>query len=54
MLQNLLSVDDICRELGVGKNTAYAIVKSVKHIKIGKKFYVPEQELSNYIKAKLK
>lgn len=54
MLQNLLSVDDICHQLGIGKNTAYTIAKEVKHIKIGKKIYIPDYELANYIQAKLR
>lgn len=52
MLENLMSVDDICRKLGIGKNTAYAIVKTVKHIKIGKKIYVLDCDLEEYIKTK--
>ena len=53
MSQKLLTIEDICAMLGVGKNTAYKIAKSVRHVKIGQRILVPEQELSAYIEKHL-
>lgn len=38
--------------LGVSKNTAYRIVKldGFPKIQIGKKFYIPEDDLETYLK----
>lgn len=47
-----LQTKDLCNILGVSKNTAYKIVKldGFPKIKIGKKFYIPEEELDIYLK----
>lgn len=54
MNQNLLSISDICRELGIGKSTAYKLLKSkqIKNGKIGSRLYVHKKELERYINAK--
>lgn len=51
MNQNLLSIPDICKELGIGKSTAYKLLKSkqIKHGKIGSRLYVHKKELEKYI-----
>ena len=53
MSQKLLTIEEICAELGVGKNTAYKIAKSVRHVKIGRRILVPGQELYAYIEKHL-
>lgn len=30
MNQNLLTIDDLCRELGIGRSTAYKLLKKKK------------------------
>lgn len=54
MNQNLLSISDICKELGIGKSTAYKLLKSkqIKHGKIGSHLYVHRKELERYINTK--
>lgn len=48
---NLLTVEDISRMLGIGKTTVYKLVKQLKHIRIGRKIYVAEEELNHYIQS---
>lgn len=48
----MIQTKDLCKLLGVSKNTAYKIVRQVgfPKIKIGKKFFIPKDELYNYLK----
>ena len=50
MTTNLLTIEDLCRTLGIGKTTAYQLVKEMKHVKIGRRILVPEEELNAYIR----
>lgn len=47
-----LQTKDLCQVLGISKNTAYKIVKldGFPKIQIGKKFYIPENDLEVYLK----
>ena len=49
----LLTIEEICAELGIGKTTAYKLVKNMKHIKIGRKILVPEKELEAYVEMEM-
>lgn len=49
MKNKLLTIEEICAELGIGKNTAYKLVKNMKHVKIGRRILVSEKELEEYI-----
>ena len=51
MNSNLLTVKDICSELCVCKNTAYALIKSkkIKATKVGKRYLTNRAELDKYI-----
>ena len=55
MNKDLLTVDDLCKELGVGKNTAYNLIKSksIKASKCGHRYLVHKKELGRYIKENL-
>ena len=53
MSKTLLTVDNLCELLGIGKTTAYQIAKNIKHIKIGRRILVPETELQIYIQNHL-
>ena len=53
MTQKLLTVDDICAMLEIGRTTAYQLVKNMKHVKIGRRILVPENELQEYIQNHL-
>lgn len=48
---NLLTVEDISQKLGLGKATVYKIIKKLKHIRLGRKIYVTEEDLSAYIRS---
>ena len=53
MTQKLLTVDDICAMLEIGRTTAYQLVKNTEHVKIGRRILVPESELQEYIQNHL-
>lgn len=54
MTTKLLTIEDLCRSLGIGKTTAYQLVKQMKHVKIGRRILVPEAELLRYIQDHMK
>ena len=55
MNSDLLTIDDICRELGIGRNKAYTLVNTViKSAKIGRRIVVHKSELEKYITGILK
>ena len=51
MNSSLLTVNDICSELCVCKNTAYSLIKSkkIKAGKVGKRYLTNREELDKYI-----
>lgn len=51
MNSNLLTVTDICSELCVCKNTAYALIrnKKIRATKVGKRYLTNRAELDKYI-----
>lgn len=53
MKTKLLTIEEICAELGVGKNTAYKLVRNMKYVKIGRRILVPENELEAYVEQKI-
>jgi len=56
MNKNLCTVEDICKELGIGKNSAYKLLKQkkIKSCKLGARLVVKRSELEKYIESKLK
>lgn len=56
MNPNLLTIDDLCAELGIGKNKAYALVKSkeIPSGKIGSRIMIHRTELDKYIETRTK
>jgi len=55
MLKNykdILTVKELCEILGIGKNTAYRILKSgeIKSVRIGKVYKIPKKYLKEYLK----
>ena len=57
MLKNykdILTVKELCEILGIGKNTAYRLLKSgeIKSIRIGKVYKIPKESLIKYIISK--
>lgn len=51
MNKNLLTVEEICSELGIGKTKAYKLIKEGALLsgRIGKRIIVPKAELDKYI-----
>ncbi len=51
MNSELLTIDDLCQELGIGKNTAYKLIKShkLKSGKIGHRLLIRRKDLDAYI-----
>ena len=48
---DVITVDDIMKMLGIGRNVAYSILKSgvIKTIKIGKRYIIPKQSVINFL-----
>ncbi len=51
MNSELLTVEDLCNELAIGKNTAYNLLKSkkIKSAKIGHHLIIRRKDLEKYI-----
>lgn len=48
---SLYSIDDICGSLGIGKTTAYKLLKKeISAFKIGNKWKCRKEDLENYIR----
>lgn len=49
--KDILTVDDVCSALSIGKNTLYKLLKSgiIKSIKIGRKYFIPKLFLIDFI-----
>ncbi len=50
---DVVTVADIMKMLGIGRNIAYGILKSgaIKTVKIGKKYIIPKQSVINFLAA---
>jgi excisionase family DNA binding protein len=53
MKNKLLTIEEICAELGIGKTTAYKLVKTMKYVKIGRRILVPENEVEAYVEREM-
>lgn len=52
--QRLITVDEFCKILRIGRNTAYELLKSgyIRGVwKIGRVWKIPRQAVENYIKS---
>lgn len=56
MSKDLLTIDDLCQKLGIGRNSAYKLInsKEIKSTKIGKRHIIRRQDLNQYISQKIK
>lgn len=47
----ILRIDDVCSQLGIGRNLAYKLLKSgdIKSAKIGKMIVIKQSDLNDYI-----
>ncbi len=50
---DILSVNEACKALSIGKNKLYELLRNctIKSIKIGKKYIIPKLYLIDYINA---
>ena len=53
-MEKLFTIEELCSQLGIGKNTAYALAKNIKHIKIGRRILIPESEVKKYVDEHLR
>jgi len=58
MLKNykdILSVEDLCEILSIGKNTAYRLLKSgeIKSVRIGKVYKIPKSSVRKYLRTNM-
>ena len=51
--RDILTVDELCEVLRIGKNTAYQLLKigKIKSIKVGNIYKIPKYAVKDYIKS---
>ena len=49
MINDLMTIEEICSHLGIGKNSAYKLAKTMRSVKIGRKLMVPLADVDKYI-----
>ena len=49
MIDNLMTIDEMCFRLSVGRNSAYKLAKTMRSVKIGRKLMVPRSDVDKYI-----
>lgn len=51
-IQDIITIDELCEKLLIGKNTAYSLLNSgkIKAFKIGRIWKIPASSVSEYIK----
>ena len=54
MNENLITIQDLCNELGISKSTAYRMIKSglLPHARIGRKIIIHKSALDQFIRNK--
>lgn len=53
---DMISIDDLCEMLTIGKNTAYHLLKTnqIKAFKIGRIWKIPRESVSEYVLSQSK
>jgi excisionase family DNA binding protein len=49
----LLTVEEICERLNLGRTNAYKLAKNMKYVKIGRRILVPENEVEAYVEREM-
>ena len=49
MINDLMTIEEICSHLGIGKNSAYKLAKTMRSVKIGRRLMVPRADVDKYI-----
>lgn len=54
--EDLISIEDLCNILSIGKNTTYTLLrqKKIKAFRIGRKWIIPKKSVEDYILTKSK
>ena len=54
--ENLITIDDLCETLGIGKNTAYHLLNAneIESFRIGRIWKIPRCSVSRYVERKCK
>lgn len=49
--KDILTVNEACKALGMGKNTVYGLLKQniIKSVRIKRRYYIPKQFLIDFI-----
>ena len=49
--KDILTVEELCEALKIGKNTAYTLLKSgeIKSVKIGRVYKIPKKNIIKYL-----
>lgn len=49
--KDVLTVDEVCKALSMGKNTVYKLLNDdvIKSVRIGRKYLIPKQFLIDFI-----
>ena len=48
-MPKLLTVEDLTKELGISRTTAYQIARQIKHSKVGRRILIAEEDLLDYL-----
>lgn len=50
-----LTIEDLCKELHIGKSTAYKLckTKTIKSVSIGRRILIPRKSIDTYIQSML-
>ena len=54
IIENFMTVEEMCSALTIGKNSAYKLAKKMRWIKVGRKLMVPRADVDKYIMKLLK
>lgn len=52
--EELITIDELCETLGIGKNTAYRLLnaKEIESFRIGRVWKIPRRSVSKYVERK--
>jgi len=49
MMNNLITINEMCFRLSIGKNSAYKLARTMRYVKIGRKLMVPRADVDQHI-----
>lgn len=54
MTNNMMTIEEMCFCLSIGKTSAYKLAKTMRSVKIGKRVMVPKADVDAYIMKLIK